>query len=263
MSNLPIDLILIRHGESERNLISKDNSIEYDKEKYNSTHSSKFRLTEKGKEQSLITGQYIKNNISEKFDKYYTSDYIRTKETAGLLNLENAMWECEFLIRERDNGVLSGYSKEDKKLLYPEELKRKEKNLFYFSPIGGESLANVCLRIEQFINILCRYASGMKVIVVAHGHVLRAFRIRLEKMNHNEIEELYKEENKTILNTQIIWYSRRNPDTNKISNDLKYKKVVCPWNLEKCNEDWISLKKNNLSTNDDLLNSISDVKNIL
>ena len=243
MSILPIDLILIRHGESERNLISKDENIEYDKEEYNSTHSSKFRLTQKGKEQSIITGQYIKNNISKTFDKYYTSDYIRTKETAALLNLDNAFWESEFLIRERDNGVLSGYSKEDKKKLYPDEVKRKEKNLFYFTPIGGESLANVCLRIEQFINILCRYASGMKVIVVAHGHVLRAFRIRLEKMNHKQIEELYKDENKTILNTQIIWYSRRNPHTNKISNDFKYKKVVCPWNLEECNEEWITFKK--------------------
>ena len=263
MSNLPIDLILIRHGESERNLISRDENIEYDKEEYNSTHSSKFRLTKKGREQSIITGEYIKNNISEKFDKYYTSDYIRTKETAALLNLENALWESDFLIRERDNGVLSGYSKEDKKKLYPDEVKRKEKNLFYFTPIGGESLANVCLRIEQFINILCRYASGMKVIVVAHGHVLRAFRIRLEKMNHKQIEELYKDENKTILNTQIIWYSRRNPHTNKISNDFKYKKVVCPWNLQECNQEWITFKKKNLLSNQNLLDSICDVKNLL
>tara|TARA_B100001094_G_scaffold315031_1_gene354519 strand:- start:68 stop:859 length:792 start_codon:yes stop_codon:yes gene_type:complete len=263
MSILPIDLILIRHGESERNLISKDENIEYDKEEYNSTHSSKFRLTQKGKEQSIITGQYIKNNISKTFDKYYTSDYIRTKETAALLNLDNAFWESEFLIRERDNGVLSGYSKEDKKKLYPDEVKRKEKNLFYFTPIGGESLANVCLRIEQFINILCRYASGMKVIVVAHGHVLRAFRIRLEKMNHKQIEELYKDENKTILNTQIIWYSRRNPHTNKISNDFKYKKVVCPWNLQECNQEWITFKKKNLLSNQNLLDSICDVKNLL
>ena len=263
MSSLPIDLILIRHGESERNLISKNENIKYDKTEYESIHSSKFRLTEKGREQSLICGEYIKKNIDTKFDKYYTSDYIRTKETAALLNLDNSLWECEFLIRERDNGVLSGYSKEDKKRLYPDEVKRKEKNLFYFSPIGGESLANVCLRIEQFINILCRYASGMKVLIVAHGHVLRAFRIRLEKMNHNQIEELYKEENKTILNTQIIWYSRRNPNSNKISKDLKYRKMVCPYNLDLCNDDWITLKKNNLLSNEDLLNSICDIKNIL
>lgn len=85
----------------------------------------------------------------------------------------------------------------------------------------------------------------MRVIVVTHGHVLRAFRIRLEKMNHNEIEELYKEENKTILNTQIIYYSRKNPNTNEISSNLKYRKMVCPWNLEEYNEDWVTLKKNN------------------
>jgi broad specificity phosphatase PhoE len=263
MSNLPIDLILIRHGESERNLIGKNNEIEFDEKEYKSIHSSKFRLTEEGKKQSIITGKYIKENISNNFDKYYTSDYIRTKETAALLNLENALWDCEFLIRERDNGVLSGLSNIEKELLYPDEIVRKKQNLFYFAPLGGESIANVCLRVEQFLSLLCKNAGGMKVIVVTHGHVLRAFRIRLEKMNHNEIEELYKEENKTILNTQIIWYSRKNPNSNKISNNFRYRKIVCPWNLEECNEDWITLKKNNLLSNQDLLDSIHDVKNIL
>jgi len=263
MSNLPLDLILIRHGESERNLIAKDNEIEFDEKEYKSIHSSKFRLTEEGKKQSIVTGKYIKEHISSNFDKYYTSDYIRTKETAGLLNLENALWDCEFLIRERDNGVLSGLSNIEKELLYHDEILRRNKNLFYFAPIGGESIANVCLRVEQFLSLLCRNATGMKVIIVTHGHVLRAFRIRLEKMNHNEIEELYKEENKTILNTQIIWYSRKNPNTNTISSNLIYRKTVCPWNIEECDEDWITLKKNNLLSNEDLLHSIHNVKNIL
>ena len=144
MSNLPLDLILIRHGESERNLIAKDNEIEFDEKEYKSIHSSKFRLTEEGKKQSIVTGKYIKEHISSNFDKYYTSDYIRTKETAGLLNLENALWDCEFLIRERDNGVLSGLSNIEKELLYHDEILRRNKNLFYFAPIGGESIANVC-----------------------------------------------------------------------------------------------------------------------
>lgn len=263
MSNLPIDLILIRHGESERNLIGKNKEIIFDEEEYNSIHSSKFRLTEEGRKQSIITGEYIKENISNNFDKYYTSDYIRTKETAALLNLENALWESDFLIRERDNGVLSGLSDIQKEILYPNEILRKKQNLFYFAPIGGESISNVCLRVELFLSLLSRNASNMRVIVVTHGHVLRSFRIRLEKMNHNEIEELYKEENKTILNTQIIYYSRKNPNTNEISSNLKYRKMVCPWNLEEYNEDWVTLKKNNLLSNQDLLDSIQDVKHIL
>ena len=37
-----------------------------------------------------------------RFDSFYVSEYIRTKETAGEMNLDGAVWQPDIMIRERD-----------------------------------------------------------------------------------------------------------------------------------------------------------------
>ena len=70
-------------------------------------------------------------------------------ETASLLGLEHADWFVEFSIRERDNGVLGGLSKKERKEEFAAELARRERDLFYWQPPGGESIAGMCLRLEE------------------------------------------------------------------------------------------------------------------
>ena len=67
-------------------------------------------------------------------------------ETAGLLGMGNADWNVEFNLRERDNGVLAGLSKKERKKEFADELARRERDLFYWQPPGGESVATMCLR---------------------------------------------------------------------------------------------------------------------
>lgn len=67
-------------------------------------------------------------------------------ETAGLLDIEGADWNVEFNLRERDNGVLGGLSKKERKNEYADELARRGRDLFYWQPPGGESIATMCLR---------------------------------------------------------------------------------------------------------------------
>ena len=73
-------------------------------------------------------------------------------ETAGLLGFEGADWNVEFSLRERDNGVLANLSKKERKEEYAHELARRDRDLFYWQPPGGESIATMCIRyIETFI----------------------------------------------------------------------------------------------------------------
>jgi broad specificity phosphatase PhoE len=37
----------------------------------------RFRLTDKGREQAKVAGEYIRKNIATSFDKYYSSEFIR------------------------------------------------------------------------------------------------------------------------------------------------------------------------------------------
>ena len=37
-----------------------------------------------------------------RFDSFYVSEYIRTKETAGEMDLDGAVWQPDIMVRERD-----------------------------------------------------------------------------------------------------------------------------------------------------------------
>lgn len=91
-------------------------------------HSSSYRLTDKGIMQAKLAGmqtnheserggnlihvigQWILEHTGGVFDRYYTSEYVRAMETASLLELPNAQWYTEIVLRERDKGHLDNVS---------------------------------------------------------------------------------------------------------------------------------------------------------
>jgi phosphohistidine phosphatase SixA len=62
-------------------------------------------LTDKGIKQAKVTGEWIRENIGDQFDRYYTSEYVRAMETGAHLGLPNAKWYTEIVLRERDKGT--------------------------------------------------------------------------------------------------------------------------------------------------------------
>ena len=93
--SLPNDIVLVRHGESEGNIanrLSKRGDDDAYTDELRSRHSSLWRLTDKGREQVRMAGEWIRENIGDRFDRYYVSEYVRTKESATLLGLPGAVW---------------------------------------------------------------------------------------------------------------------------------------------------------------------------
>lgn len=78
--NMPVDLVLVRHGQSEGNLaqsLSKDgNFLPWSKD-FRERHNSLYRLTDRGRIQARIAGDYIKEHIGMYFDAYISSEYVR------------------------------------------------------------------------------------------------------------------------------------------------------------------------------------------
>lgn len=71
MENGPVDLVLVRHGESEGNLAQyrSKHGIEDDwKGEFGERHSSRYRLTDEGRKQAAFAGKWIKENIYSEFD---------------------------------------------------------------------------------------------------------------------------------------------------------------------------------------------------
>lgn len=170
-------------------------------------HDSMMRLTDTGRSQARMVGKWIKENVGD-FDKFYVSEYVRTKETAAELGLKNARWQSDMMIRERDQGVQDGQGDVKMGLSDYEQLRNK-KSPMYWQPLGGESMSDVCIRVRQFLNRLQHNAVGMKAIVVCHYRTIHAFRFLLESTPQSEYTAMLAE---NMPNCCIWHYSRRDRD---------------------------------------------------
>ena len=98
------ELVLVRHGESEGNLaynrsVAGDHSLYSDE--FLERHSSFWRLTDQGREQALVTGEWMRSNMDVRYNSFFSSEYLRALETAALLKLPNARWKPEVAARAR------------------------------------------------------------------------------------------------------------------------------------------------------------------
>jgi broad specificity phosphatase PhoE len=252
---MPIDLVLVRHGQSEGNLAqakSKKGDDSFWTGEFSQRPSSMYRLTKKGVEQAKSAGEWIKENISPRFDRYYCSEYLRAMETAAYLEFENAEWFSEFYLREQDMGVLAGKSSQQRKEEYAHELARRDRDAFYYAPPGGESIAECALRVEKWISQLRQNAAGMKVIAVCHGNIMKAIRLRIEKMTSAEWHKFDNDPYYQTYNSQVLHYSRRDPVTGRIGHDINWFRTYCPWNPSKTPTDWVRVYRPSW-TNEQLL----------
>lgn len=99
--NMPVDLVLVRHGQSEGNLAQRlcrqqqQQQQQHEQQheqrcpqtvateaavwspEFRSRHNSLYRLTDRGRRQASIAGAWIRSNVGTVFDKYFTSEYVR------------------------------------------------------------------------------------------------------------------------------------------------------------------------------------------
>lgn len=235
----PLELVFIRHGESEGNVAVKaaeNGDMSYFTEEFRSKHSSTWNLTPKGEEQARIAGKWIRENIHDGvFDGYYASTYRRAKRTAGLLGLPNASWKLRDYIREHDWGNLDVMTDEERWEKYPDAMKKREISNFYFAAPGGESLSDVLLRARAGIfATLYNKLANKSGIIVSHGNMMWPIRMIMEDLLPEEYSALKKKKapEDKMNNCQILQYTRVHPKTGEISEKFSWFRSVCPWKLE-------------------------------
>jgi len=262
---LPVDIILLRHGQSEINKASKasrkgDNH--FFTPEFRNTHSRNFRLTDLGIRQAKIAGEWLKKNAPMPLDRFYVSDYIRAKETAVYLGLPQAGWRSEFSLRERDTALMDNCPDDEKRRLFELETRQHETDPFLSYPAGGgESIAALCHRLKtDFVSHLARECWGKRVVAVCHGHVMRALQLIFENLGHDEFIRLDSSENPEdkIRNCQIFWYTRRDPMTGTVGGRLTAVRSVCPLVCPTDTEEdwgWRSIQRCRYS-NEELLSEV-------
>lgn len=243
---MPVDLLLVRHGESEGN-VAKEKSEKGDHSLYTqeflARHSSEWRLTDYGIWQAKMAGLWICANIPTQFQRYYISECYRAIETAENLDLPNARWFTEFYLNERNWGFLDSMSQEEREKLYAKDIERWGRDHIYWAPpgYGSENMVDVALRsYERIVSTLHRECSDGAAIIVCHGEVMWAWRMRLERMPIQRYRELHKSKDKKdrLANCQILHYTRRNPKTGEIAPYLNWMRSVCPWDMSRSRNEW-------------------------
>lgn len=152
-----MNLILVRHGESEADLI---NVLEA---------RADYNLTNKGLAQAKLLGEWIGSN--EKIDFLLSSPLKRANQTANEISkvIHKDIITVESL-KEWNNGELAGLSREvaNKKYPIPEGGKKPHHEI-----ANSESLIDFRARIEKaYYTILENYNEDVTLCIVAHGGVI-------------------------------------------------------------------------------------------
>lgn len=262
---LPKHLILVRHGQSEGNEIqSKYKKQGFDElftPEFLDRHESQYRLTEKGVIQAQSAGNWIAKNIPEKFDRMYVSGHIRAMETAAHLDL-TGNWFIDMRLRERDGGLFNTISPKRRDTEYKDWAKHAKSQPFLWRPPEGESVADVAMRTKDILETICRECDGKNVISVCHGHVIRTFRIWLERLSFS-CNDLCRGEGENAVHNCSIWhYTRENIEyPHVVEKYAGWMRVIDPTHNPVVEGEWKTITRPRFS-NSQLLDEVNKIERL-
>ena len=187
--SMPLDLYVIRHGESEANVIVQageqgDNSL-YTQDNVTVPDRS-WRLTATGRKQADCIGRWLVSQ-QQLFDRYMVSPYVRTRETAATMALPKAKWEENRVLRERSWGEINTITKDEFKNNYARNWNFKNTDPLYWRPPAGESIADVAEdRVHNILTSLSRKSDSESVVMVTHGDFMLALMLTIEDLADEE-----------------------------------------------------------------------------
>ena len=194
--NGPAALWLIRHGQSEGNVIRDEAEQRHAQEYVLGARDADVPLSDLGREQAEAFGRWLAEQPREQHpDVVLVSPYLRAAqtadivlETAGLQGLPRGVDER---LRDREMGVWDGLTWRGIVAHDPAEAERaKLVGRFFHRPAGGESWADICLRLRSLLADVAHELSGRRVLVVAHDVVIQLTRVLLDGMSEADAVEL-------------------------------------------------------------------------
>ena len=150
--------LILRHGKTIYQ--SKGRKTSYDWPSISS-----FPLIEKGKKKII---KLLKDLKKEKIDIIYSSDALRTRQTAEIVAKEIGL-DINFDSRLRDTnlGIYQGKNRKDFFRDFPKNLERFNKRI-----PKGESWPDVKKRVIDFLKDVDKRHDGKKILIVSHGDPL-------------------------------------------------------------------------------------------
>ncbi len=156
------DLILVCHGQSAQRQDGKLLGWWAD-----------VPLSPLGQQQALLLGERLQRDFD--IGALYTSPLIRADETADILGrMTRVVPVMAPGLRELDGGALASLSYEEAKVRYPDLIVHGRVSSDGRLP-GGESYADLHVRVESAISRITSKEAGNQVVIVTHGGPVVAY----------------------------------------------------------------------------------------
>ena len=215
--NWPERLWLVRHGQSQGN-VARDAADEAGAHEIDiDMRDVDVPLSELGRTQAEAAGRWFAAlPADDRPEIILASPYVRAKQTAEIICREGALAGgpahsiIDERLREREFGIFDRLTTAGIRHKFPEEAAhRRRLGKFYHRPPGGESWADVILRLRSMLNTINLHHRDRRVLIVCHQVVVLCFRYILEELDEAAILGIDKQSE--VLNCGIAEY-RFEPD---------------------------------------------------
>ncbi len=210
--NWPARMWLVRHGQSQGNVARdaahESGALEIDI----SMRDVDVPLSALGFEQAEAAGRWFAAlPTDQRPEVILSSPYVRARQTAQAICKAGGLADgpsrtiIDERLREREFGVFDRLTTLGIQEKYPEEAAHRAMiGKFYHRAPGGESWADVILRLRSAMNTINLHYRDRRVLVVCHQVVVLCMRYILEELDEAQILKIDKEGE--ILNCGICAY---------------------------------------------------------
>lgn len=164
-------LWLVRHGESEGNVAASRAERKGSPVIALDERDADVELSPTGREQAEALRTWVAS-LDAPIDEYWVSPYLRARQTLALAVGDDRPALVDERLRDRELGILDLLTWKGVEELHPEEAaRRRHLGKYYHRPPGGESWADVALRLRSFLGeALDR--PGPTALMVAHDAII-------------------------------------------------------------------------------------------
>jgi len=169
-------------------------------------------LSELGLQQADALGRWFAAlPEAERPEVVLASPYVRARQTAKAICEAGGVAETarqpvvDERLREREFGLWDRLTTAGVRAKYPDQAEQRAiLGKFYHRPPGGESWADVVLRLRSMLNTINLHYCDRRVLVVCHQVVVLCFRYILEELDEAAILSIDKQSE--VLNCGIAAY---------------------------------------------------------
>ena len=210
--NWPERLYLVRHGQSQGN-VARDAADEAGLHEIGiDVRDVDVPLSDLGIRQTKAAGRWFAAlPRDERPELILSSPYVRARQTADIICKADALAGgpartiVDERLREREFGIFDRLTTIGIRERFPDEAAhRRRLGKFYHRPPGGESWADVVLRLRSMLNTISLHYCDKRVLIVCHQVVVLCFRYILEGLDEETILRIDKQSD--VLNCGIAAY---------------------------------------------------------